>query len=185
LFVQEWLVIEDSLTYLSPFALAKRVYNPFIGKGTKGNPAPPPITLVQNLKPGEFSLCYPPAPFAPADIVVLRKPEFGNKDRLHFDRISRETRGGTLIVFADPMWPKTQTLVLTFAALRPDQAFNLQRFMETYLGLEIGLMDWEGRQWTGVIVKPNDPVVQDSKYSFTASFEFEGQLVSELTGQTV
>ena len=182
---QDVLIVEQSITYLLPYYLAKRYYSPFIGTGTSGNPAPPPTTLAQNLKSGEFSLYYPPAPFVPADIVVLRKPEFGNKDRLHFNRISRETRGGTLIVFADPMWPKTQTLVLTFAALRPDQAFNLQRFMETYLGLEIGLMDWEGRQWTGVIVNPNDPVVQDSKYSYTASFEFEGQLVSELTGQTV
>ncbi len=182
---QDILVVEDSFFVYVPFELAKRDYHPFIGKGTNGDPAPPPSTLIPNLKSGEFSLYYPPLPAAPADIVILRKPEFGNKDRLQFNRISRETRGGTLVVFADPMWPKTQTLVLTFAALKPFQAFNLQRFMETYIGLEIGLMDWEGRQWTGVIINPNDPVVQDSKYSFTGSFEFEGQLVSELTGQTV
>ena len=50
--------------------------------------------------------------------------------------------------------------------------------MENHLGLEIGLWDWEGRQWTGIITKPNDPVVQDSKYSYTGSLEFEGQLVT-------
>jgi hypothetical protein len=185
LYASDVLVVDDSFFSYVPYELAKREYNPFIGKGTKGNPAPPPTSLAQNLESGKFSLYYPPSPHAPADIVVLRKPEFGNKDRLQFNRISRETRGGTLIVFADPMWPKTQTLVLTFAALRPDQAFNLQRFMETYLGLEIGLTDWEGRQWTGVITNPNDPVVQDSKYSYTASLAFEGQLVSDLVGQTV
>ncbi len=183
--VTDHIVVEQSFVYILPYTLVKRDYHPFVGTGTNGDPAPPPSTLIPNLKSGEFSLYYPPLPAAPADIVILRKPEFGNKDRLQFNRISRETRGGTLVVFADPMWPKTQTLVLTFAALKPFQAFNLQRFMETYIGLEIGLMDWEGRQWTGVIINPNDPVVQDSKYSFTGSFEFEGQLVSELTGQTV
>jgi hypothetical protein len=182
---QDTLVVEDTFFVYVPYELAKREYDPFIGKGTNGNPSPPPALLYPNLKPGEFLLYYPPLPAPPADIVVLRKPEFGNKDRLQFNRISRETRGGTLVVYADPMWPKTQTLVLTFAALKPFQAFNLQRFMETYLGLEIGLTDWEGRQWTGVIINPNDPVVQDSKFSFTGSFEFEGQLVSDLTGQTV
>jgi hypothetical protein len=50
--------------------------------------------------------------------------------------------------------------------------------MENHLGLEIGLWDWEGRQWTGIITKPTDPVVQDSKYSYTGSLEFEGQLVT-------
>ena len=63
-----------------------------------------------------------PATGTATDTLVLRAPEFGNKDRLQFNRISRETRGGTLIVYADPMWPKTQTLVLTFSALKPAQA---------------------------------------------------------------
>ena len=107
---QDVLIVDDSFTYFLPYELAKRIYNPFIGTGTRGNPAPPPATLFSGLKSGEFSLYYPPLPAAPADIVVLRKPEFGNKDRLQFNRISRETRGGTLIVFADPMWPKRRRL---------------------------------------------------------------------------
>jgi hypothetical protein len=172
------IVVEQSFVYVLPYTLVKRDYHPFVGSGTAGDPAPPPTTLTgpNPSAPGEFTLFYPATGTA-TDTLVLRAPEFGNKDRLQFNRISRETRGGTLIVYADPMWPKTQTLVLTFSALKPAQAEALMEFMENHLGLEIGLWDWEGRQWTGIITNPNDPVVQDSKYSYTGSLEFEGQLV--------
>ena len=171
------LVIEESFVCIKPYDLAKRDYTPFIGHGTAGNPTPPPVTLtLPGPNPGEFTLFWPAIGTA-TDTLVLRDPEFGNKDRLQYNRISRETRGGTLVVFADPMWPKIQTQVLSFSALTPTQAEALLEFMERHLGLEIGMWDWEGRRWTGVIVNPTEPVVQDSKYSFTGSFEFEGQLV--------
>jgi hypothetical protein len=173
------IVIEQSFSYTLPFGLVKRDYRPFIGAGTAGNPTPPPATLTgpNPAAPGTFTLVYPSTGTA-TDTLVLRNPEFGNKDRLQFNRISRETRGGTLIVYADPMWPKTETLVLTFSALTPAQAEALLEFMLNHIGLEIGLWDWEGHRWVGVITNPNDPVVEDSKYSFTAGLEFEGQLVS-------
>ena len=170
------LVVEESFTYINPYVLMKREYAPQIGGGVSGNPTPPPSTLaLPSGGPGQFTLFWPPTGTA-TDVLVLRKPEFGNKDRLQFNRISRETRGGTLIVFADPMWPKIQTQVLTFSALKPQQAEALLQFMLRHIGLEIGMWDWEGRRWTGVIVNPNDPAVQDSKESFTASLEFEGTL---------
>ena len=78
------------------------------------------------------------------DSVTLRAPNLGNKDRLSFNRIVRETRGGTLIVFADPIWPKLETLVLSFSGLSSTQSQQLLAFLETHLGEEIGLLDWEG-----------------------------------------
>ncbi len=180
LHAQDTLVVEQSFFCIPPLAypLVKRDYSPSIGVGTSNNPAPPPAALVfpSGLGPGEFTLLYP-ATGTPTDTLVLRKPEFGNKDRLQFNRISRETRGGTLVVYADPMWPKTQNLVLTFSALKPTQAKALTTFLANHLGQQIGLWDWEGRHWTGIVTNPNDPVVQDSKYSYTGSLEFEGQLV--------
>ena len=47
---------------------------------------------------------------SPTNTLVLRNPEFANKDSLNFNRINRTTRGGALVVFADSDWPKTQTL---------------------------------------------------------------------------
>ena len=90
-----------------------------------------------------FQLFYP-AEGVVTDSVTLRAPNLGNKDRLSFNRILRETRGGTLIVFADPIWPKIQTLVLTFSGLRSVQAQQLLAFLETHLGEEIGLLGLGG-----------------------------------------
>ena len=111
------------------------------------------------------------------DSVTLRAPNLGNKDRLSFNRIVRETRGGTLVVFADPIWPKLETLVLSFSGLGATQSQQLLAFLETHLGEEIGLLDWEGRCWKGVVMTPTNPVVQDARDSYSASLEFEGELV--------
>jgi hypothetical protein len=152
-------------------------YTPFVGAGADGSPTPPSVTI----GPPEhvalpFQLFYP-AEGVVTDSVQLRAPNLGNKDRLSFNRILRETRGGTLIVFADPIWPKIQTLVLTFSGLRSVQTQQLLTFLEMHLGEEIGLLDWEGRAWKGIVTSPTDPVVQDGRDSFSASLEFEGELV--------
>ena len=81
-------------------------YHPFIGTLRSGSP---PATLVWSPVAGlaAGTLVYPAAP-PYSDWLTLRSPDLGNKDRLQFNRISRETRGGTLIVFADPLGPKSR-----------------------------------------------------------------------------
>jgi len=32
--------------------------------------------------------------------------------------------------------------------------------------------------WKGVITTPDEPIIQDGKDSFSASFEFEGELIA-------
>jgi hypothetical protein len=147
-------------------------YHPFIGEGS--GPTPPPAscpTPVAGI--GECRLCYPVS--SPTVFVTLGSPEFGNRDRLQFNRISRETRGGTLIVFADPIWPKVQTAALTFSALSSTQVQNYLTFVKDHLGLEVGFVDWEGFYWKGVIMNPTEPTAQDDKTGHTVSFEFEGE----------
>ena len=156
------------------------VYHPFVGEGSGDLPDPPdeelegPISGITD----PFILVYPvTGPFD--DTLVLRAPNLGNRDRLQMNRISRETRGGTLIVYADPMWPKVQTLVLDFSGLTWAEASGLHLFMDDYLGLEIGLMDWEHRFWRGIITKLDNPVVQDGKgCRYSVGFEFEGELTT-------
>jgi hypothetical protein len=153
-------------------------YAPVVGINEDPNaPAPPPLTLAGPMDGIEarFQLVYPAAGDV-TDSVSLRAPNLGNRDRLSFNRIQRETRGGTLIVFADPQWPKVQTLVLSFSGLYRVEARALLKFMEDHLGEEIGLIDWEHRYWKGVIVTTNDPIVEDARDSYTASFEFDGEL---------
>jgi hypothetical protein len=137
------------------------------------------IEPLQGPYPGvtsRFALIYP-ADGAATDTVELRPPTLGNKDRLSFTRISRESRGGTLIVYADPIWPKVQTLLLTLTALTREQADEVIRFKEEHLGQEIILSDWEQRQWRGVITTPEEPIIEDTAGRFTTSFTFEGELI--------
>jgi len=154
-------------------------YHPFIGTASSSAPAPPPAALIYSPVAGVAAgtLVYPAAP-PYSDWLTLRSPDLGNKDRLQFNRISRETRGGTLIVFADPMWPKVQVQVLTFSGLKEGEARGLLDFMTTHLGLEIGYVDWEQRYWTGVITNTTEPMTQDGRGMYTASFEFEGELAT-------
>jgi len=153
-------------------------YSPFIGSSSDPNaPTPPPSTYTAPGATPGFRLQYPGIGSV-TDELILRNPNLGNIDRLSMQRINRESRGGTLIVFADPIWPKVQTMLLSFSGLSQQQGQDLMTFMETHIGEEIRVIDWEDRLWRGVIVNPQDPVVQDGPgCRYTASYEFEGEKV--------
>jgi hypothetical protein len=171
------LTLGQVFVYESPTNDIEFLYKPRIGQSLPDLPTPPPGTLVY-----APDADYPPTTFlypavSPSDTLTLRSPELGNKDRLAFNRISRETRGGTLVVYADPIWPKTQVQVLSFTGLSETQAADLLNFMSSHLGLEIGFVDWENRLWKGVITNPTEAVTQDGQGAmFAASLEFEGAL---------
>ena len=156
------------------------IYHPFVGTDSVGNPTPPDEMLTGPI-PGitdPFKLVYPVVgPFS--DTLILRAPNLGNRDRLQMNRISRETRGGSLVTFADPIWPKIQKLVLDFSGLTWAEASGLCTFMDNHLGLEIGVLDWEHRFWKGIIIDLSDPIVQDGPgCKYTVGFEFEGELAT-------
>ena len=168
------ITLTQSLTYGYETIGIRFQYHPLIGEGASDSPSPTLAGPMSGVTV-PFQLVYPATGTA-TDTVTLRAPALGNKDRLSFNRVLRETRGGTLIVFADPMWPKIQTLVLNFVGLTQSEAQDLLTFMETYLGQEVGMIDWEQRYWTGIITVPDQPVTEDSRGRFSASFEFEGEL---------
>ena len=176
--VVDTLVLGQSVAVIGGVSSATLCqYHPFVGEGASGNPTPPPTALSGPMSGIEvpFQLVYP-AEGEVTDSVTLRAPELGNKDRLSFNRVIRETRGGTLVVFADPMWPKIQTLVLSFIGLRRTEAQDLLDFFDDYLGLEIGMIDWEQRYWVGIIMTPEEPIIEDDFNSYSVKFEFEGEL---------
>lgn len=172
--------LEDTLTFSDSVSYTLGVpdlcgYSPFVGGSSDPNsPTPPPSTYSPESGTEGFRLQYPASGMV-TDEVVLRNPNLGEKDRIGYARINRETRGGTLIIYADPIWPKIETLSMNFSGLSRAKAFELLEFMEDHLGEDIKLIDWENRAWTGVISQPQDPIVQDGPgCQYTASFEFVG-----------
>lgn len=175
-------VLSEGLTYLlESAARTECVYSPFMGTDTDPNaPSPPPTQYEPAKEASGFKLQFPDT--GPVtDEVVLPNPSFGNRDRLEFARVQQETLGGTLIIFADPIWPKTHTRQFTFENMTEAQARSLLTFMEAHAGVSIRLIDQEGRDWVGLISEMNDPIVQDGRgCQWTASLEFQGTRVGTI-----
>jgi hypothetical protein len=171
--------VGHALTWYEDTPCGRKQYTPFQGENTIPNlTTSPPSNVLRDPQgdTGNFSL-YQPYLGTPTEEVVLRKPEMDNRDRNAYTRISEETRGGKLIVYADPDWPKVRTLAVTVVGLTEAQVDDLQDFMLSTVGEEIGITDWEGRLWKGFITNPNEPATQDGRSMWTISFEFQGEIL--------
>lgn len=149
-------------------------YSPFVGEVTSG--ITPPPTTIPVLGSAILTLTYPFED--PTTTIVLRNPELNNSERFQFARINRTTRGGDLKIFSDPTWPKQETLKIHIESLTSAQKDSLQSFFEDNLGLEIGLLDDENRQWKGIITQPDADFtdVRGDGCTYAVIFEFEGEL---------
>ncbi len=170
--------ISDAVRFVLERECNRFNFAPNIGSSTDPNaPTLPASTMPVVSGYTGVRLMFPHTGMVTDEVILNRRPEFGNIDRFQFDRINRETRGGTLIVYADPIWPKINTLVLKFSAMKKADAYALRDFMAAHPGQDIKLIDHENRAWVGVITKQQDPMIQDDRNSFTSSFEFEGERV--------
>jgi hypothetical protein len=71
--------------------------------------------------------------------------------------------------------------VLSFSGLTKTEVDDVQQFMFDHIGKEIGIIDWEGTQWVGIITTPSERAVQDGPgCQWTITFEFEGTVLEEL-----
>ncbi len=147
-------------------------YRPFIGTTTDATAPPPPRTVAPaSVTYYNIQLLYPPD--APTTTLTLRRPELGDQDRLEFSRIKQETRGGTLVVYADTIWPKTQHMLLSFTGLSEVESQSILTLVETALGCQVGLRDWEGHEWSGVLLDTENPLTRNRRYN-SIDLHFEG-----------
>ena len=136
---------------------ATKIYAPYQGGGTTG------IRPVQpNLNRKEDVIFYYPvgAVSAATSSLTLRTPNFGDRDRNQFNRINRESRGGSLQIYRDPKWPKIRSLVMDYSGIKDSEVDAIISFLESTLGQEISFRDWNSRVWTGVITTPDAEVVR-------------------------
>lgn len=145
-------------------------YAPFVGEGSMPIRATPPSLIKQT----DVLFFYPAgASCAATTSFTLRTPNFGDRDRNQYNRINRETRGGTLQVFRDPKWPKQRTLMMDFTGVKDEEVDGILEFLEATLGVKVGFRDWEGRVWTGIIMTPDAPIIRNNRNRNDIALELE------------
>ncbi len=143
-------------------------YSPFIGSSTDPEaPTAPAITPPTTSRADAVIL------ERGADVLTLNLPELGNRDRLDFTRINRESRGGVLYIFSDPIWPKTENMQLDFLGCTEAEMQNILTFIKNTLGHEIIIHDWENRSWYGFITNPDTPIVRDNRGTYSIALELD------------
>lgn len=164
-------VVGHSLTYFFEDSCSQKRYSRFVGEGSADTI--PEERLI-------FDASFVLESIDDGTVLVLRNPESDDRQRLGFNRVNRETRGGELNIFTADSWAKVQTLLFTLVALSdgkgscPDVIGDLLDFMQDNLGKEIFLHDWYGTSWRGIITTPDEVATEDRHGWWTISFEFEG-----------
>jgi len=169
-------VVQQHLTYLVTKVKdcnTERRYSPFVGS-SPDTIYPAVSETAPTLNDDTLTLTFPR--LAPVFTIVLKNPVFGNTDNIEFARIDRRTRGGDRKIFADLNWGKTQSFNLSVTNVLKQDVPVFIDFLNASVGKEIGLKDWEGRNWKGIIV------VEETDVSTNAggtNFDivFEGTLI--------
>jgi hypothetical protein len=169
--VQDANIVEHAMTYFVDDGCNRKIYAQFSGEGSADSIPDQRLIFDANMALEATTA---------DDVLILRNPETDDGDRLGFNRVNRETRGGELNVFGDPVWAKVNTLLFTIVALSdgkncPDVINETLDFFQTYLGQEIVLHDHTGTSWRGVVTTPNERAVEDAEGWWTLSFEFQGE----------
>jgi len=153
----------------------EKEYTPFVGES--GDSSYPEVsTTPPILGSGVLTLTHPRV--TPTLTLTLKNPEFGNSDVITFTKVDRQTRGGDRKFFADSNWGSTQSFELSIENVQSCKVTidEILEFLNTSLGEEIGLLDWEGRQWKGIIVAPESDVIPRVG-GHDVRILFEGELV--------
>lgn len=116
---------------------------------------------------------------SPTITFMLRNPEMGNTERSQMQRIVNRTRGNTVRWYRPQTWPKGRILEYMFRGLSEEEAdYYLETFTPASLGKQVGLLDYESKQWVGLITNPQDPITEEGPLcSYTLKLNFEGNLV--------
>lgn len=167
-------VIKQHLTFsIQGASCPEKEYAPYIG--SSGDTSYPEVsTTPPTLGTGVFTLTYPRV--TPTSTLVLKSPVFGNTDTLRFTKLDRRTRGGDRKIFSDLDWGQTQSFELVVENICSPVIDDILDFLNASVGKEIGLQDWENRDWAGVIFAPDTEVIPQIG-GWSVRIVFEGELV--------
>lgn len=149
---------------------ATKTYAPFSGGDS---PIIRPVAPALNRKTN-VEFFYPTGPSCAAtNSITLRTPNFGDRDRNQYNRINRESRGGSLTVYRDPQWPKIRTLVMDFSGIKDSEVDGIIEFLEDTLGQQIAFRDWNSRVWYGLITNPDSAITRTGTNRNDIALEME------------
>jgi len=166
--------LKQHITYtISGNRCIEKDYRPFVGEG--GDPAYESInTTPPTLSNGTLTLTYPFV--APTTTLVLKNPSLGNTSTFTRSAVHRKTRGGDDVIAADQSWPTTEVQNLVIENICETDIDAVVDFLNASLGLKIGLLDWESRQWSGVVLAPETEIIQTGINSWKFTLVFDGEL---------
>jgi len=172
----ETMNIYETLGYEVISGISLCTYSPFIGGSSNPDaPTPPSATVPVETPQGDFQLYYPVV--GPTDTITLRGPELDDRERLHYQRINRNSRGLSLQIYADPQWPKVKHLAIGVDLLTEAKAQDVLDFVTLTMGKEIGFRDWRNRSWKGIIDNPQNAIVRSGRNHWTIAIEFEAEII--------
>lgn len=148
-------------------------YDPFITSG--GTLTPPDLTgpTIDYVTDQNIQLTFPFV--SPTLTVVLKRPSFNDIRAVKRRRIVNRARGLELNILREQDWPRFTIIRYSFDNLSQDMADDLETFLATSTAKEIGLRDYEGRNWKGIITNPDASFTQTNNCYFATTLDFEVQ----------
>ena len=77
----------------------------------------------------------------------------------------------------DPQWSKAIVIDISFIALKRVKALELLDFLQSCLGLLITYTDPDARVWEGIIINPEEAVVEQHNNRYSANIRLEANPV--------
>lgn len=110
-----------------------------------------------------IAIPLPPVAIAPTVTLgplTLPAPDFGNTEELGQTRVSRNSMGGTFIIYQASYWPTTDEFTVTFSYLNQTICEALRTYVTANVGMLVPYTDHEGNPWTVIITTPEVEVTQ-------------------------
>ncbi len=159
---------------MSKTGMSECLYTPQITGGSMAHTAPV-LSMRQTVV-----FTYPF--ISPTQTVTIPAPVFNNRDTIQISRIARESRGKKFVTFRYGIWPIVERLALAFDNIGLDTFGNdnvvlMRTLIRASIGVQLGYLDHESRQWKGFITNPGSALTQEGRGAqYTLSLIFEGVL---------
>lgn len=136
-------------------------YSPQISPGNSNiTPMPADLPYTPVARP-TILLEYPYA--APTLTLELRTPEFNDIGLLEFSRVQKRSRGNTLILYRDPIWPKSKTFNFSIRALTQVSRDEIIAFCRASIGQWVKFTDWRSQEHKVIILNPSNSITQEGR----------------------